>query len=211
MADQKNEDEKKKYSVVDRRWKEGGDEAADDTGAAEAAEESATAPGGGSNGVEEEDYGPQREPRIEDAIRFSLNAIREQVFFALGLLISGSRRSEPDIDRALRITKLFSSLADRFAGPLTDVGLNEVERKDPTLEDILDFCFNVMQGQIFVRLGLIANPATGLITKDPDQAKLGVDFCAALLEQARPLLNPAAAKKLEGLLADLQINYVTHK
>ena len=219
MADQKNENEKKKYTVVDKRWAD--DEAAPAAEASPAKTEPAPRPAAQSQpveaepegdfdmgGAEEGEEGGRREVRIEDAIRVALGAVRDQALFALGLLISKTRRSEPDMDQALKITKLFSALADRFGGPLMDAGLSEGDRPEPSLDEIIVFCLNLMQGQVFMYLGLIANPATGLITKDLIQAKLGIDFCVALYEQMKTEINPAVAKQVETMLADLQINYV---
>jgi len=219
MADQKNEGEKKKYAIVDKRWSDDDAAPAAEAAAAEtepapkpAAESQADAaePGAGfeSGDAEEGEEGARREVRIEDAIRVALGAVREQALFALGLLLSKTRRTEPDMDQALKVTKLFSALAEKFAAPLLDAGLSEGDRPEPSLEEIVIFCLNLMQGQVFMYLGLIANPATSLITKDLKQAKLGIDFCVALFEQTRGDINPAVAKQIEPMLADLQINYV---
>ncbi|MFA6451297.1 MAG: DUF1844 domain-containing protein [bacterium] len=217
MAEQKN-DEKKKYTVVDKRWADDEAVPAEETAAAEqpapqvAEAQDTPEPGSVEPGAQdEEEAGERREMRIEDAIRVALGAVREQALFALGLLIAKNRRPEPDAERALKVAKIFNAMADRFVGPLTDIGLSEGERPEPSLEEIVVFCINLMQGQIFMFLGLIANPASGLITKDLKQAKLGIDFCVALFELTRADLSPAVAPQIEAALADLQINFVQAK
>ncbi len=209
MAEDKGE-EKKKYQVVDRRHNYDEEAPAEPEPAQEPAEASA------DEAELEEQFDeageePRRELRIEDAMRLALSAVREQALFALGLLISKQRRAEPDMDRAMKVSKIFSQLADKFSANLEDAGLMESDRPEPSLDEIAAFCFNLLQGQVFVYMGLIANPATGLISKDLAQAKLGIDFCTALLEAVRPELNPNVAKQIEGALADMQINFVQQK
>jgi len=211
MSGKEKNEEQKKYTVVDRRWALDEQAPAEETTEArDGAEELKADESQSAETFDEEtqEAGPGREPRIEDAIRVVFGAIREQALGALGLLISKDRRTQPDIDRATTITKIFSSLADRFAGRLADIGLVETDRPEPSLEEVVAFCINVMQGQIYIRLGLIANPATGLLAKDLEQAKLGVDFCDALLEQVRPILNPSVTKQIEGAVADMKLNFV---
>lgn len=209
MAEDKSE-EKKKYQVVDKRYNYDEEAPAEPEPAQEPAEASA------DEAELEEQFDeageePRRELRIEDAMRLALSAVREQALFALGLLISKQRRAEPDMDRAMKVSKIFSQLADKFSANLEDAGLMESDRPEPSLDEIAAFCFNLLQGQVFVYMGLIANPATGLISKDLAQAKLGIDFCTALLEAVRPELNPNVAKQIEGALADMQINFVQQK
>jgi len=148
---------------------------------------------------------------IEDAIRYSLNVIREQVFFALGLVISGNRATEPDFERTRQVVEIFSKLTDRFAGQLASQSPEESESRLPSLEDSIVFCFNLIQSQVFMYLGLIADPATGQVRKDIEQAKTGVDFAAAMLEAVRPVTAPSTLRLLEGLVADLKINFVRNK
>ncbi len=212
MSGKEKNGEEKKYTVVDRRWAL--DEQAlveETTEASDTAEEPVTTTETQDDGIfaertQEADH--DRDPRVEDAIRVVFGAIREQALGALGLLISKDRRTEPDMDRATAITKIFSSLADRFVGRLADIGLVETDRPEPSLEEVVAFCINVMQGQVYIRMGLIANPATGLLSKDLEQAKLGVDFCDALMEQVRPFLSAAVSKQIEGAVADMKLNFV---
>ena len=60
-------------------------------------------------------------------------------------------------------------------------------------------------------LGLVPHPSTGLIAKDLDQARLGVDFCTALLDNIRLIVDKSLVRQFEGVVADLQINFVSQK
>lgn len=216
MDSDKQNDSEKQYRVVDRRGKYADDQTQDKEPSEASADpdDSEPADAGGQSSQGEADgtaAGGSPEPRIEDAIRYSLNVIREQVFYALGLIISKERAVEPDMDRVGEITRIFLSLADRFAGLLSSGETSEANRPAPSLEDTLNFCFNLIQGQVLMYLGLIPNPVTGQAGKDRVQAKMGVDFCAALLEAARPLIEPEKVRRFEGYVAELKMAYVQYQ
>jgi hypothetical protein len=209
MNDEKRQDEDRRYRVVDRRGKFADDEPAAGPEKNMGREEAAPPPRDDSRNDEAPENTP--EPKIEDAIKYSLGIIREQVLFALGLIMSKNRISEPDYDRVKEVVRIFSDIAGRFADPVFSSGADEAMQPPPSLSDAVAFCFNLIQGQTYMHLGLIANPVTGEAKKDIAQAKVGVDFCDAILESARPALDPDTARKLGAMVADLKINFVKNK
>lgn len=60
----------------------------------------------------------------------------------------------------------------------------------------------------WIRMGLLANPATQKVDKDLPQARLAIDCAAALAEQLQPHLDDHEKRELQTLLANLRINYV---
>lgn len=61
------------------------------------------------------------------------------------------------------------------------------------------------------RMGLVANPATGKITRDFEDARLAIDAIAALVDLLAPRIEPAGLRHLQALLADLRINYAAQR
>lgn len=58
-------------------------------------------------------------------------------------------------------------------------------------------------------LGAVPHPATGQRTLDLDSGKFWIDVLAMLSEKTKGNLHPKEARLLEGLLADLRMQYVT--
>lgn len=216
---------KKKYTVVDRRFDLDDDEAQAAAAEAERAEqaegrEEASAPevqeqiGSGpeaEEAYEGEDEIPGGAPdlHMSDAMRMVLSMIRERVFMSLGLVISKRRPTGGDMDEVSKLTSLFGSLVDANMDKLGPDELGEGDGgKIPSPGELLEFCFNVMQSRILVRMGLIADPATGLIARDLAQARQGIDFCASMVQNATGLIDPEQQRRLEAVVSDLRINYV---
>jgi len=204
--------ENKKYRVVDRRFGDESEEPAGDKEAAEGAPAESPVSASGAGGGEEGDAagpegGESPELRMQDAVRVALGMIRENVFFSLGLLISKSRRKPPDVEKALQMVEIFGGLADAFAERL---GEDELARspREPGLGETLDFVFRMMQGQVYMFLGLMPNPATGLVSADLEQARLGIDFCTALLERAKPAVSGDHAARLTDVVSEMKMNFV---
>ncbi|HOX28077.1 MAG TPA: DUF1844 domain-containing protein [bacterium] len=198
MSDDKEKQDK--YKVVDKR----GVFADDEPAAAEEKSENAEA----APDMEQDQGAPKDEPRIEDAIRIAIGSIREQAFFSLGLIMSKNRRREPDIDKTLKIVGMFSKLSDKFSDRISGGAYSEADQPEPEIEDIVKFCFNILQGQVFVRMGLIANPVSGQITKDLAQAKLGIDFCSTLIDAVEGSVDGDLIRQLRAAVSEMQINFV---
>ncbi len=151
---------------------------------------------------------PRKEIRINDAMRFAMNLLRERALLSLGLVISKDRPKEPDMEQVKKISELFGKLADSFCDELGRDDYSETSDRIPPFEETLGLCFNMLQSQIFMHIGLVANPVTGLISKDMAQAKSGIDFFAALLDNSREILPQKETRKLDAALSDLRVNYV---
>jgi len=215
--DRNNEEsgEKKKYTVVDRRFSDDEEEEGRQESPPETGEEKPPEPGGdGLKGENEPAAGEEpsseqgREANIRGAIGMVLNVIREKAFFDMGLVVSKHRNSKPDTESAEATAGLFGRLTDEYIERLGIDELGGEKREQPSIADTVEFCFSILQGQVLILMGLVANPATGLVTKDLEQARLGIDFAASLLQQAKPMLPDDRARKLEGMVSDLRINFV---
>lgn len=229
MTDNHDEEQKRKYTVVDKRGFLDDD---GDTGeAGETAEATENAAGadsqrqpadsaadsheptqddGADNGpsAAREDQQEQKEISINDTMRVAMNMLRERAIIALGLVISRDRPAQPDMNQVEKISSVFGALADSFADELGKDNYTETPQNVPPIEETFSMCFNMLQGQIYMHMGLVANPVTGLVVKDLPQAKTGIDFFAALLDNSRAMLSQDVSRKLDAALSDLRINYV---
>ena len=217
MDEQGKTTEKKKYSVVDKRFDIDEIEPADAPPpppappAAEQAPPEPEAAADAGDAAQGEDDRQERDYRIEDAVRLALGTIREQALFALGLIIKKNRSPKQNMDKIARITKIFNELSDKFADVLAAEGAAEPDQPEPTIQEVVIFIFNMLNGQVMMHLGLIPNPVTNLSVRDLSQAKLGIDFCAALLEAARSEVDPALAKQLEAVISEMRMAFVNLK
>lgn len=57
-------------------------------------------------------------------------------------------------------------------------------------------------------LGLLKNPVTGNIEQDLAQAKIAIDSISLMMGQIEGKLDPAEQREIQGLLADLRMNFV---
>jgi hypothetical protein len=60
-------------------------------------------------------------------------------------------------------------------------------------------------------MGLIADPRTNKVEKDMNQAKTAIDCFQFMLKQLESHLTEDEKNKLNNVLSDLQINFVTHQ
>jgi hypothetical protein len=92
----------------------------------------------------------------------------------------------------------FSSEADDENGSL------------PALQfrDRLLMCIDVLHQGAWIDLGLVANPATGLVAKRIDDARAAIDAVSFLAEKAMVLVDEATQKEIRGLVTDLRLNFV---
>lgn len=72
---------------------------------------------------------------------------------------------------------------------------------------LLEF-LGLMRAQALLRMGLIANPATGKSERDLEQAKIAIDTAAFLAAQIEPVIAPEERLPLRAMISDLQINFV---
>jgi hypothetical protein len=57
-------------------------------------------------------------------------------------------------------------------------------------------------------MGLVVDPTTKQLAKDLPQAQLAIDCLASLIGHLAPFAEHGEREHLEGMLADLRINYV---
>lgn len=212
MPENENGTEKKKYQVIDKR------QAAQETPpeaekqqqpeAGKAPEPAAEPP---ASRPDPADAGPgSRAARIEDAMHFALNMLREHALDALCMLLPPKDGRKPDVAKAQRAAEVYSGITSKFpalvAAPPEMTPEEERFRSD--LGSVLIMALNIIQGQIVINMGLMADPASGLIMRDMPQAQKGIDFFAAIKDAAGAQLPPEVSKQLEAVLSDLRLNYV---
>lgn len=207
-------EEGKKYTVVDKRFDYMTDEEQVETPAAAEPVAPVATPDpepadddDSTAGQDAQESGAQ-EARMTDAILLALNMVRERSMLSLGLLMTGGKAPAPDFDQAGKLAGLFNRLVAEFKNVLPAEALAEGDRPIPTAEEMVITCFNILQGHIFLHMGLLANPVTGLLVKDMPQAKLGIDFLNSLMVEAGDMISPPIAAKLAEVIADFKLNYV---
>ncbi|MBC7340705.1 MAG: DUF1844 domain-containing protein [Firmicutes bacterium] len=77
--------------------------------------------------------------------------------------------------------------------------------------DMIQWTIAGLAEKAWERMGLVANPATGKITRDFEDARLAIDAVAALVDLLAPRIDPAGLRRLQALLADLRINYAAQR
>lgn len=65
-----------------------------------------------------------------------------------------------------------------------------------------------LHARAWIHLGLVVNPATNLAAKDLAQARLAIDCIGGLVEHLGSAALKGEQDELEGMLADLRINFV---
>lgn len=77
--------------------------------------------------------------------------------------------------------------------------------------DMIQWVIAGLAEKAWERMGLVANPATGKITRDFEDARLAIDAVAALVDLLAPRIDPTGLRRLQALLADLRINYAAQR
>jgi hypothetical protein len=72
-----------------------------------------------------------------------------------------------------------------------------------------DVLVQVIAAPAMVHLGILANPATGKIEKNLEQARWHIDLLHVLEEKSRPSLTAEECARVDQLLAQLRNAYVT--
>jgi hypothetical protein len=204
-------EEKKKYQVVDKR----GNYDEETTVAPEpapAAAAPASEPAAGQQGGEQEEEA--RGIRIEDAFVLILNMMRDQALISLGMYYNAPESVAPDVESARRAAELFRALASEHKDVIKSVLPPDQSDMPPLSSDItatLVMALNVLQSQIVVHLGLMADPMTGLVVKDVAQAKKGIDLMTSLAERFKPMLPPEAGKDIDTALTNLRLNFINQQ
>ncbi len=105
---------------------------------------------------------------------------------------------------------------DLMADDLSDLEISEADlNRSPGTYELIGYCINLLAQQAWLKLGLLADPQTGIAAPDLDEAKVAVDTVgdlAARLEAAPEGIVPADLRRdLKTLLNDLRLNYVSQR
>ena len=104
---------------------------------------------------------------------------------------------------------------DQSADPYADAYLDDESEEDgsdiPGASDPASFVnfLSTLATNAAAALGAVPHPATGQRTLDLDTGKFWIDVLAMLKEKTTGNLHEKEAKLLDGLLADLRMQYVT--
>lgn len=89
-------------------------------------------------------------------------------------------------------------------GPDDYAGTGEL----PDVYSVLALFLGELRNLAWLRMGLVANPGTGQIERDMNQAKVAIDTVAFLASQLEPVVAPEERLPLKALVSDLQVNFV---
>jgi hypothetical protein len=78
----------------------------------------------------------------------------------------------------------------------------------PDIYSVLMLFLGEMRSHAWLRMGLVANPVTGMIERDLTQAKVAIDTAVFLAGQIEGVLPPEERLPLRAMISDLQINFV---
>ena len=78
----------------------------------------------------------------------------------------------------------------------------------PDVYTVLAMFLGELRNLAWLRMGLVANPATGQIERDMSQAKIAIDTVAFLASQIEGVVPAEERLPLRALVSDLQINFV---
>ena len=75
----------------------------------------------------------------------------------------------------------------------------------------LKLFLSILADQAWRKMGLIADPRTNKVEKDMNQAKTAINCFQFMLKELQPHLTDDEKSKLNNVLSDLQVNFVTHQ
>ncbi|HEU5300054.1 MAG TPA: DUF1844 domain-containing protein [bacterium] len=84
----------------------------------------------------------------------------------------------------------------------------EPERVPLHAPDLLRWCVSLLATSAWQAMGLIPDPATNMVERRLDDARLAIDAAASLIDHLRPRAADAERRELENLLANLRLNFV---
>ena len=97
------------------------------------------------------------------------------------------------------------------AAPVDPVGQDEQDDDVPGADDPASFVnfLSTLVTNAAAALGAVPHPATGQRTLDLETGKYWLDVLAMIKEKTKGNLHPQEARLLDGILADLRMQYVT--
>ena len=86
----------------------------------------------------------------------------------------------------------------------------EPEPKLPSLSvrDRLLMSIDILHQGSWIAMGLVADPASGQIKRELEQARIAIDCVGYLAAKVEPDLDDHTRRELKNLVSDLQINFV---
>jgi hypothetical protein len=78
----------------------------------------------------------------------------------------------------------------------------------PDVYSVLALFLGELRNLAWLRMGLVANPATGAFERDLPQARIAIDTVAFLAGQLDGVVAPEERLPLKALVSDLQVNFV---
>ena len=99
-----------------------------------------------------------------------------------------------------------SDSAGEFEGDFVSDGAEE--NALPDIYSVLMLFLGEMRSHAWLRMGLVANPVTGMSERDLPQAKVAIDTAVFLAGQIEGVLPPEERLPLRAMISDLQINFV---
>jgi len=105
-----------------------------------------------------------------------------------------------------------SALLENDAGDAAMGMMGDDEEGDtgelPDVNAVLALFLGELRNLAWLRMGLVANPGTGKIERNLDQAKVAIDTVAFLAQQLELSVAPQERLPLKALVSDLQLNFV---
>jgi hypothetical protein len=100
-----------------------------------------------------------------------------------------------------------------------DESAAQEKEKEPVGVDIsaldtfttLKLFLSILADQAWRKMGLLADPRTNKVEKDMNQTKAAIDCFQFILKELETHLTDDEKNKLNNVLSDLQINFVTHQ
>lgn len=94
------------------------------------------------------------------------------------------------------------------AAPESSPEYHQGDLPELTLRDRMLMCIDILHQSAWVNLGLVADPASGEVTRDLGSARIAIDSVAFLADRIEPRLDEATAREIKRVVSDLQINFV---
>ena len=101
----------------------------------------------------------------------------------------------------------------KFERAAEDAGEQTAEKVAQTVFDIgiegfIQYNLGVVLQFAYVYMGLVANPSTGLVTKELERAKLSVDVFEILVDKVKDKLPVRDREELVRAVKDLKLNFI---
>lgn len=152
------------------------------------------------------------ELRVVDRRKFNPDgSLKEGV-----VLETASMKAEPEAEKPIETEPVEGNMAgdadvDPYEGAYLDDEPGDEVDDIPGAQDPASFVnfLSTLATNAAAALGAVPHPATGQRTLDLDSGKFWIDVLAMLRDKTKGNLHAKEEKLLEGLLADLRMQYVT--